>query len=203
MRACGGRERRSGAEAFLLALVRLGRLRPPAARGVLRPVLTWPSLAPAPASRLSQQCTLRGLLRFKAAATPVPLDEVEPAASIVKRFCTGAMSYGSISLEAHTTLALAMNTLGGKSNSGEGGENARRLEPMPGADRAGGTRAPSCLCCCLLNQQQLLGVAHPRPRSHALTPFALPLRPSPHRLQMVRPTRCAARSSRSPAAALA
>jgi len=51
---------------------------------------------------------------------PIPLDEVEPAASIVKRFVTGAMSYGSISLEAHTTLALAMNTIGGKSNSGEG-----------------------------------------------------------------------------------
>ena len=61
----------------------------------------------------------------------VPLEQVEPAASIVKRFVTGAMSYGSISLEAHTTLALAMNTMGGKSNSGEGGENPRRMEPMP------------------------------------------------------------------------
>lgn len=61
----------------------------------------------------------------------VPLEEVEPASAIVKRFVTGAMSYGSISLEAHTTLALAMNTLGGKSNSGEGGENPRRLEAMP------------------------------------------------------------------------
>jgi glutamate synthase domain-containing protein 2 len=55
-----------------------------------------------------------------AAVGAIPLDEVEPAASIVKRFVTGAMSYGSISLEAHTTLALAMNTIGGKSNSGEG-----------------------------------------------------------------------------------
>jgi len=54
---------------------------------------------------------------------------VEPAAEIVKRFVTGAMSYGSISLEAHTTLALAMNTMGGKSNSGEGGENERRIAP--------------------------------------------------------------------------
>jgi glutamate synthase domain-containing protein 2 len=53
-------------------------------------------------------------------AGPIPIEEVEPAASIVKRFVTGAMSYGSISLEAHTTLALAMNTMGGKSNSGEG-----------------------------------------------------------------------------------
>jgi glutamate synthase (NADPH/NADH) len=87
---------------------------------------------------LSRQCTLRGLLRFKtggAVQPPVPLDEVEPAATIVKRFVTGAMSYGSISLEAHTTLALAMNTMGGKSNSGEGGENPRRLEPLPGGER--------------------------------------------------------------------
>ncbi len=57
--------------------------------------------------------------------------QVEPAAEIVKRFVTGAMSYGSISLEAHTTLALAMNTMGGKSNSGEGGENERRIAPAP------------------------------------------------------------------------
>ncbi len=57
--------------------------------------------------------------------------QVEPAAEIVKRFCTGAMSYGSISLEAHTTLAEAMNEIGGKSNTGEGGENPRRLEANP------------------------------------------------------------------------
>ena len=66
-----------------------------------------------------------------AAIVPVPLETVESAAAIVKRFVTGAMSYGSISFEAHTTLALAMNTVGGKSNSGEGGENSRRMEPMP------------------------------------------------------------------------
>lgn len=65
------------------------------------------------------------------AAQRIDLAEVEPAAEIVKRFVTGAMSYGSISLEAHTTLALAMNTMGGKSNSGEGGENPRRLEKTP------------------------------------------------------------------------
>ena len=57
--------------------------------------------------------------------------QVEAAADIVKRFCTGAMSYGSISLEAHTTLAEAMNTIGGKSNTGEGGENPRRMLPNP------------------------------------------------------------------------
>jgi glutamate synthase domain-containing protein 2/glutamate synthase domain-containing protein 3 len=71
--------------------------------------------------------TLRGLFEFRfAQRTPVPIDEVEPAAEIVKRFSTGAMSLGSISTEAHTTLAVAMNRLGGKSNSGEGGEDRRR-----------------------------------------------------------------------------
>ena len=70
--------------------------------------------------------TLRGLLDFKRAGTPVPLDEVEPVEAIVKRFATGAMSYGSISQEAHETLAIAMNRLGGKSNTGEGGEDPAR-----------------------------------------------------------------------------
>src|SRR5438094_1267046 len=70
--------------------------------------------------------TLRGLFEFKFAAEPVSLDEVEPASEIVKRFATGAMSLGSISTEAHTTLAVAMNRIGGKSNTGEGGEDARR-----------------------------------------------------------------------------
>jgi glutamate synthase (NADPH) large chain len=74
--------------------------------------------------------TLRGLFEFKFAAEPVPLDEVEPAAEIVKRFATGAMSLGSISTEAHTTLAIAMNRIGGKSNTGEGGEDARRYPLM-------------------------------------------------------------------------
>ena len=72
--------------------------------------------------------TLRGLLKFKAGLRPaVPLEEVEPVSSIVKRFSTGAMSYGSISQEAHETLAIAMNRLGGKSNTGEGGEDVDRL----------------------------------------------------------------------------
>ena len=70
--------------------------------------------------------TLRGLLDFKFDREPVPLDEVEEAANIVTRFCTGAMSYGSISAEAHETLAVAMNRIGGKSNTGEGGENPKR-----------------------------------------------------------------------------
>ncbi|MCC7409782.1 MAG: glutamate synthase large subunit, partial [Phycisphaeraceae bacterium] len=79
------------------------------------------------------RCTLRGLLRFKK-GTPIPLEEVEPAKEIVKRFCTGAMSFGSISAEAHETLAIAMNRIGGKSNTGEGGEDSARFEPLPNGD---------------------------------------------------------------------
>ncbi|XP_038708961.1 glutamate synthase 1 [NADH], chloroplastic-like isoform X2 [Tripterygium wilfordii] len=79
---------------------------------------------------LNKACNLRGLLKFKEAEVKVPLDKVEPASEIVKRFCTGAMSYGSISLEAHTTLAMAMNKIGGKSNTGEGGEEPSRMEPL-------------------------------------------------------------------------
>ena len=71
-------------------------------------------------------CTLRGLLEFKPAEKPLPIDEVEPVAELVKRFKTGAMSYGSISKEAHETLAVAMNRIGGKSNTGEGGEDPDR-----------------------------------------------------------------------------
>ncbi|WP_432557835.1 glutamate synthase large subunit [Granulicoccus sp. GXG6511] len=71
--------------------------------------------------------TLRGLLEFTSERTPIPIDEVEPVSEIVKRFSTGAMSYGSISQEAHETLAVAMNMLGGKSNTGEGGEDPDRL----------------------------------------------------------------------------
>ncbi len=76
----------------------------------------------------AQGGTLRGLFRLKMDLRPaIPIDEVEPASEIVKRFVTGAMSYGSISAEAHTTLAIAMNRLGGKSNTGEGGEDVDRL----------------------------------------------------------------------------
>jgi glutamate synthase (NADPH/NADH) large chain len=78
--------------------------------------------------------TLRGLFDFKPDRPPVPIDEVEPVSSIVKRFATGAMSYGSISAEAHETLAIAMNRLGGKSNSGEGGEDAVRFMPDVNGD---------------------------------------------------------------------
>ena len=78
--------------------------------------------------------TLRGLLEFKFADEPIPLDEVESVESIVKRFKTGAMSYGSISKEAHEALAIAMNRIGGKSNTGEGGEDPERYIPEPNGD---------------------------------------------------------------------
>ncbi|HKK14298.1 MAG TPA: glutamate synthase large subunit [Gammaproteobacteria bacterium] len=78
--------------------------------------------------------TLRGLFELKPAAEPVPLEEVEPAKEIVKRFATGAMSFGSISFEAHSTLAVAMNRIGGKSNTGEGGEEPERFKPLPNGD---------------------------------------------------------------------
>ena len=79
-------------------------------------------------------CTLRGLLQFKFADKPLPIEEVEPAKEIVKRFTTGAMSYGSISKEAHETLAIAMNRLGGMSNTGEGGEDEERFKPDANGD---------------------------------------------------------------------
>ena len=83
----------------------------------------------------TKACTLRGLLDFKFdECTPVPIDQVEPWTEIVRRFCTGAMSYGSISMESHSTLAIALNRLGGKSNTGEGGEDPERSERMPNGD---------------------------------------------------------------------
>ncbi len=77
---------------------------------------------------------LRGLFEFRFDRDPVPIGEVEPAEEIVKRFATGAMSFGSISWEAHTTLAIAMNRLGGRSNTGEGGEEAERFGKLPNGD---------------------------------------------------------------------
>ena len=78
--------------------------------------------------------TIRGLMELKPADQPLSLDEVEPAVDIVKRFATGAMSFGSISHEAHSTLAIAMNRIGGRSNTGEGGEEVERFSPMPNGD---------------------------------------------------------------------
>ena len=83
----------------------------------------------------TRKCALRGLLKFKSGVNrPIPLADVEPAKEIVKRFCTGAMSFGSISAEAHETLAIAMNRVGGKSNTGEGGEDPERFQPLPNGD---------------------------------------------------------------------
>jgi len=83
--------------------------------------------------RSRQQATIRGLLKLKK-GSPIPISEVEPAENIMKRFATGAMSFGSISQEAHETLAIAMNRLGGKSNTGEGGELRERYKPLPNGD---------------------------------------------------------------------
>ncbi len=84
----------------------------------------------------TRRATLRGLLKFKEGVNggAIPLDEVEPASAIVKRFVTGAMSFGSISAESHEALAIAMNRMGGKSNTGEGGEDASRFIPMANGD---------------------------------------------------------------------
>jgi len=82
----------------------------------------------------TRKATLRGLLEFKPIGEPLTLEEIEPESEIVKRFATGAMSFGSISQEAHETLALAMNRLGGKSNTGEGGEDPKRFTPLEGGD---------------------------------------------------------------------
>jgi glutamate synthase (NADPH/NADH) large chain len=79
-------------------------------------------------------CTLRSLFRFKSNRPSIPIEEVEPAENILKRFATGAMSFGSISWEAHTTLAIAMNRIGAKSNTGEGGEDEIRYTPLPNGD---------------------------------------------------------------------
>ncbi|MEX2326199.1 MAG: glutamate synthase central domain-containing protein, partial [Pseudomonadales bacterium] len=84
----------------------------------------------------TRRCTFRGLLKFREGTNggAIPLEEVESTKDIVKRFCTGAMSFGSISAESHETLAIAMNRLGGKSNTGEGGEDPDRWKPMASGD---------------------------------------------------------------------
>jgi len=88
---------------------------------------TFQQYADAIDNQSRQLCTLRGLMEVRGGASPVPLEEVEPASEIVKRFATGAMSFGSISQEAHETLAIAMNRIGGRSNTGEGGEDEARF----------------------------------------------------------------------------
>ena len=83
----------------------------------------------------TSRCAFRGLLKFRTNVNEsISIDEVEPASKIVKRFATGAMSFGSISQESHESLAIAMNRLGGKSNTGEGGEDPRRFVPLENGD---------------------------------------------------------------------
>ncbi len=83
---------------------------------------------------MEKAATLRSMFSFKRNRPSISLDEVEPEENILKRFATGAMSFGSISHEAHTTLAIAMNRIGGKSNTGEGGEDEFRYEPLANGD---------------------------------------------------------------------
>ncbi|MCI0396404.1 MAG: glutamate synthase large subunit [Chloroflexi bacterium] len=95
---------------------------------------TYQQYAAAVNEQAERLCTLRGLLELNCLAEPIPLEEVEPVEAIVRRFKSGAMSYGSISQEAHETLAIAMNRLGGKSNTGEGGEDPARYTPDANGD---------------------------------------------------------------------
>jgi glutamate synthase (NADPH/NADH) large chain/glutamate synthase (ferredoxin) len=98
-----------------------------------RPTTSTPSSSTRTRPR---RATLRGLLKFKELPEDewLSIDDVEPASEIVKRFVTGAMSLGSISRESHETLAIAMNRIGGKSNTGEGGEDPVRFTPDPNGD---------------------------------------------------------------------
>ncbi len=96
--------------------------------------LAWERFARLADASDTRRGTLRGLLELQPPGDPVPLLEVEPASEMVKRFCTGAKSFGSISAEAHETLAVAMNRLGGRSNTGEGGEDAKRYLPDQNGD---------------------------------------------------------------------
>ncbi|MCH2212677.1 MAG: glutamate synthase large subunit [Fuerstiella sp.] len=108
----------------------IGRIRQAARSGDKNAYVDFSTLVNRETTRA---CHLRGLLKFRSGAA-VPVSEVEPASEIVKRFCTGAMSFGSISAEAHETLAIAMNRIGGKSNTGEGGEKYERFNPMDNGD---------------------------------------------------------------------
>jgi len=116
---------RVNGEYHLLNPTTIAKLRHAAATGKFE---TFEEYAAAIDQQNRDLCTLRGLMELREAAKPVPLDEVEPASEIVRRFATGAMSFGSISKEAHETLAIAMNRIGGRSNTGEGGEDEARFE---------------------------------------------------------------------------
>jgi glutamate synthase (NADPH/NADH) large chain len=125
--------------------------------------------------------TIRGLMDLKPADQPLSLDEVEPASEIVKRFATGAMSFGSISREAHTTLAIAMNRIGGKSNTGEGGEEPDRFKPLPNGDR-----------CVRRSSRSLRAASASRPNTSSMPTTSRsrwPRAPSPAKAASFRVTR--------------
>jgi glutamate synthase (NADPH) large chain len=121
----GNYQYRAAGEYHLLNPFTVAKLRHAAASGSFE---TFEEYADAIDRENRELCTLRGLMELRAAPRAIPMDEVEPATAIVKRFATGAMSFGSISKEAHETLAIAMNRIGGRSNTGEGGEDEARFE---------------------------------------------------------------------------
>jgi glutamate synthase (ferredoxin) len=122
---------RSGGEAHLFNPLTIHKLQHACRTGDYATFKEYSGLVDDQARNL---CTLRGLMELRPAQRPLSLAEVEPVESIVRRFKSGAMSYGSISQEAHETLAIAMNRLGGKSNTGEGGEDPERYRPLPNGD---------------------------------------------------------------------
>jgi glutamate synthase domain-containing protein 2/glutamate synthase domain-containing protein 3 len=127
----GNYHQRVDGEYHLLNPLTIGKLQQAVRQGSFQTFQEYTDLID---KQSSQLCTLRGLMRLKKIDKPVPIEEVEPAKEIVKRFNTGAMSFGSISKEAHETLAVAMNRIGGKSNTGEGGEDENRFRPDAGGD---------------------------------------------------------------------
>ncbi len=127
----GNYQYRAAGEYHLLNPFTVAKLRHAAASGSFE---TFQEYADAIDRENRELCTLRGLMELRTLAQAIPLEEVEPATAIVKRFATGAMSFGSISKEAHETLAIAMNRIGGRSNTGEGGEDEARFERDPNGD---------------------------------------------------------------------
>jgi glutamate synthase (NADPH/NADH) large chain len=127
----GNYQYRAAGEFHLLNPFTVSKLRHAAASGSFE---TFQEYAEAIDRENRELCTLRGLMELRTAPHAIPIDEVEPATAIVKRFATGAMSFGSISKEAHETLAIAMNRIGGRSNTGEGGEDEARFERDPNGD---------------------------------------------------------------------
>jgi glutamate synthase domain-containing protein 2/glutamate synthase domain-containing protein 1/glutamate synthase domain-containing protein 3 len=127
----GSYHQRANGEYHLLNPLTISKLQQAVRQGSFKTFQEYTDLIDNQSANL---CTLRGLMKLKKSDTPVPIEQVEPAKEIVKRFTTGAMSFGSISKEAHETLAIAMNRIGGKSNTGEGGEDEGRFRPDASGD---------------------------------------------------------------------